>query len=290
MRIVSFVAANRNSFGLLTERGVVDAGRRLKGAYRGLDDLLTREGGDGARRRLEACASDPADYALGEIALKKPLLDWGKCFCVGVNYPERNAEYKDNSEQPKYPSLFVRFPASFVGPGEALIRPPESLELDYEGEIVLVISRAGRRIRAADWADHVFGYMLANEGTIRDWVRHGKFNVTPGKNWAASGALGPWITTLDEAGHGPFTLVTRVNGEVRQSDSTERMLFSFGRIVEYISTFCPLAPGDIILTGTPSGAGARRDPPVWLRPGDEVEVEATGLGRLANGVRDETGP
>lgn len=289
MRIVSFTAADRNSFGLLNERGVVDVGWRLKDVYRGLDDLLTREGGEGARQRLDACAGDKADYAPDEIALRKPLLDWGKCFCVGVNYPERNAEYRDNSKQPKYPSLFVRFPASFVGPGEALIRPPESRELDYEGEIVLVIGKAGRRIAAADWADYVFGYMLANEGTIRDWVRHGKFNVTPGKNWAASGALGPWITTLDEAGPGPFTLVTRVNGEVRQSDSTERMMFSFGRIVEYISTFCPLAPGDIILTGTPSGAGARRDPPVWLRPGDEVEVEATGLGRLANGVRDETG-
>ncbi len=130
---------------------------------------------------------------------------------------------------------------------------------------------------------------LANEGTIRDWVRHGKFNVTPGKNWADSGAIGPWITPFAEAGPGPFTLTTRVNGEERQRDSTARLLFSFARIIEYVSTFTGLEPGDIILTGTPSGAGARLDPPVWLKPGDRVEVEVAGLGLLSNGVKDETG-
>jgi 2-keto-4-pentenoate hydratase/2-oxohepta-3-ene-1,7-dioic acid hydratase in catechol pathway len=284
MKIVSFVIAGAPSFGLLVEAGVIDLGRRLGG---GLAELLLREGGEGALRLLSEFARESPDHALSEVALTKPLLNCGKCFCVGVNYPERNAEYKDGSDAPKYPSLFVRFPSSFVGPGETLVRPLESVQLDYEGEIALIIGKAGRRIAAADWGAHVFGYCLANEGTIRDWVRHGKFNVTPGKNWTDSGAIGPWITPFAEAGPGPFMLTTRVNGEERQRDSTERMLFSFARIIEYVSTFSGLMPGDIILTGTPSGAGARLDPPVWLKPGDRVEVEVAGLGLLSNGVRDE---
>ena len=243
-----------------------------------------------ARRRwrfFHNFANATPEVAASEVVLEKPLSDWGKCFCVGVNYPERNAEYKDGSVGPSYPSLFVRFPESLVGPGADLVRPPESHQLDYEGEIVMVIGKAGRRISSERWREHVFGWTLGNEGTIRDWVRHGKFNVTPGKNWAASGSLGPWITPFTEAGAGPFELVTRVNGETRQSDSTARMTFSFGRIVEYVSSFCTLEPGDILFTGTPAGSGARLDPPLYLKPGDRIEVEASGLGILVNGVRDE---
>jgi 2-keto-4-pentenoate hydratase/2-oxohepta-3-ene-1,7-dioic acid hydratase in catechol pathway len=287
MRLVSFCHDGRASFGVLREDGIVDVGAKLGVAKTGLHDLLRRAGGEEAQSFLDIYAHAPADYALADVELTKPLLNWGKCFCVGVNYPERNEEYRDGSAAPLYPSLFVRFPESFVGPGQPLVRPPESAQLDYEGEIVMVIGHRGRRIAAADWADHVFGWTLGNEGTIRDWVRHGKFNVTPGKNWAASGALGPVLVTRDEAGDGPFEIVTRVNGEERQRDSTARMTFSFGRIVEYVSTFCTLEPGDVIFTGTPAGAGARREPPVWLKPGDVVEVEASGLGKLVNGVTDE---
>ena len=152
---------------------------------------------------------------------------------------------------------------------------------------MLVIGRAGRRIPAARWAEHVLGYTVGNEGTIRDWVRHGKFNVTPGKNWAHSGAIGPWITTADAVPSGPMRVVTCVNDEVRQDDTTERLMFPFGRIVEYISTFCTLEPGDVIFTGTPNGAGARFDPPRYLRPGDVVTVEVPGIGLLRNTVMDE---
>ena len=287
MKIVSFRHDGRASFGLYDDDGIVDVGRRLEGDYASLDDLLRRAGREGTLAILAANARARADYALGDVVLEKPLSDWGKCLCVGVNYPERHEEYKDGAAAPGYPSLFVRFPESLVAHGEALVRPPESPQLDYEGEIVMVIGKAGRRIAAADWADHVFGWTLGNEGTIRDWVRHGKFNVTPGKNWAGSGSLGPWITPLAEAGAGPFEIVTRVNGEERQRDSTARMTFPFGRIVEYVSTFCTLEPGDVIFTGTPAGAGARREPPVYLKPGDVVEVESPGLGVLRNGVRDE---
>jgi 2-keto-4-pentenoate hydratase/2-oxohepta-3-ene-1,7-dioic acid hydratase in catechol pathway len=283
MRLVSFHHGSRASFGLLGDEGIVDIGRRL-GACARLHDWLRRTGGEPP---LGAYAALPPDLALADVVLDKPLTDFGKCFCVGVNYPDRKEEYRDDGAAPGYPSLFVRFPESFVGPGQPLVRPRESRELDYEAEIVMVIGKPGRRIAAADWADHVFGWTLGNEGTIRDWVRHGKFNVTPGKNWAASGALGPAIVTRDEAGLGPFEFVARVNREERQRDSTARMTFSFGRIVEYISTFCTLEPGDVIFTGTPAGAGARRDPPFWLEPGDTVEIEAAGLGKLVNGVRDE---
>jgi len=287
MRLVSFNHDGRASFGVLHDDGIVDVGRRLDAPFAGLHEMLHVLGGEDAKEILTLYDRPGADFALADVELTKPLLSWGKCFCVGVNYPQRTQENRDGSAAPFHPSLFVRFPESLVGPGQPLARPPESAQLDYEGEIVMVIGKAGRRIAAADWANHVFGWTLGNEGTIRDWVRHGKFNVTPGKNFAASGALGPALVTCDEAGVGPFEIVTRVNGEERQRDSTARMTFSFGRIVEYVSTFCTLEPGDVIFTGTPAGAGARREPPVWLKPGDVVEVEAPGLGKLVNGVADE---
>jgi 2-keto-4-pentenoate hydratase/2-oxohepta-3-ene-1,7-dioic acid hydratase in catechol pathway len=287
MRVVGFERLGRSSFGLLGEAGVLDVGARLGHAYAGLHDLLRRAGGAETLAVLKAHEDLSPDFAIPEVRLGKPLVDWGKALCVGVNYPERNAEYQDGSGGPQYPSVFVRFPESFAGPGADLIRPPESAQLDYEGEIAMVIGKAGRRIKPEHWTEHVFGWTLANEGTIRDWVRHGKFNVTPGKNWPRSGSLGPWIRPLAEIGVGPFELVTRVNGEERQRDSTARMTFPFARIVEYVSTFCTLMPGDIILTGTPAGAGARLEPPVWLKPGDLVEVDSPLIGTLANGVCDE---
>jgi len=284
MRIVGFQRQGRASFGLLEGEGVVDVGARL--GVVALHEVF-RAHGETTLACLREFEKASSDFALADVVLEKPLLDWGKCFCVGVNYPDRNAEYKDGSEAPRYPSLFVRFPESFVGPGEPLVRPPESAELDYEGEIVMVIGKAGRRIPAKSWREHVFGWTLGNEGTIRDWVRHGKFNVTPGKNWSGSGAIGPWIVSFEEIGEGPFEIVTRVNGEERQRDSTARMTFTFARIVEYVSTFCTLQPGDIIFTGTPAGAGARMSPPRFLAPGDHVEVSCATIGRLSNTVRDE---
>lgn len=283
MKLISFTAAGRASFGILRDDGVVDLGRRLVGRFATLDELVAGDGLAAAR----AFAGDAADLAAGGLRLEKPLAGWGKCFCVGVNYPERNAEYRDGSDGPQHPSLFVRFPESFVGPADDIVRPPESVQLDYEGEIALVIGRRGRRIAAGDWRDHVFGVTLADEGTIRDWVRHGKFNVTPGKNWARSGALGPWIVPLGDCPPEPWRIVTRVGGEVRQDDTTDRMLFDFGTIVAYVSSFCTLEPGDVIVTGTPSGAGARFDPPRFLAPGDVVEVEVPGIGVLRHGVVDE---
>ena len=211
-----------------------------------------------------------------------------KILCVGVNFPDRNAEYKDGSSQPKYMSLFPRFARSFTGHGQPLVRPPENHTLDYEGEVAIVIGKGGRRIKPEDAYDHIAALTLCNEGTIRDWVRHAKFNVTQGKNWDKSGAIGPWLVPFEDAAQlDDARIVTRVNGEVRQDDVLARMMFGVREEIAYISTFTTLVPGDIIITGTPTGAGARFDPPKYLKPGDVVEVEVEGIGTLTNGVVDE---
>jgi 5-carboxymethyl-2-hydroxymuconate isomerase len=208
-------------------------------------------------------------------------------FCIGVNYPDRNEEYKDGSERPRYPSVFMRSHASFSAHGEPILRPRESKQLDYEGEIAIVIGRGGRRIPETNAMAHVFAYTCANEGSVRDWLRHAKFNVTPGKNFDRSGSMGPCLVTADEVGPLPLRLITRVNGEVRQDDTSDRMIFPIPYLIHYISTFCTLEPGDVIVTGTPSGAGARLDPPRFLQPGDEVEVEVSRVGLLSNMVMDD---
>ena len=200
----------------------------------------------------------------------------------------RNAEYQDGSKAPEYPSLFMRTPMSFSAHNEDIYIPPESEQFDYEGEIVLVIGQGGRRISQAEAHRHIAGLTIMNEGSVRDWLRHAKFNVTQGKNFDRSGGLGPWIQTdLSAIDLTDMTIETLVNGEVRQSDTTASMAFPFARIIEYVSTFATLSPGDIIATGTPTGAGARFDPPRWLVPGDKVEVIVEGVGSLVNQVAAE---
>jgi 5-carboxymethyl-2-hydroxymuconate isomerase len=212
----------------------------------------------------------------------------GKIFCIGVNYGDRNAEYTDGSDQPKFPSVFMRTPSSLVGDGETILRPPESEQLDYEGEIVLVIGKRGRRIPRDRAHAHIGGLTCGNEGSVRDWMRHGKFNVTQGKNFERSGAIGPSLVTADEFKRfDDLRVMTRVNGEVRQDDTAANLIFPFDYLIAYISTFAELMPGDVIFTGTPVGAGARFDPPRYLRAGDVVEVEVGGIGVLRNTVADE---
>jgi 5-carboxymethyl-2-hydroxymuconate isomerase len=217
-----------------------------------------------------------------------PIALRGKIFCIGVNYGNRNAEYKDGTDQPKYPSVFMRTSGSLVGDGEKILRPPESEQLDYEGEIVLVIGKRGRRIPRESALTHIGGLTCGNEGSVRDWMRHGKFNVTQGKNFERSGAIGPALVTADEFKRfDDLRVTTRVNGEVRQDDTTANLIFPFDYLISYISTFSELAPGDVIFTGTPVGSGARFDPPRYLRAGDVVEVEVGGIGVLRNTVADE---
>ena len=281
--LISFIYEGSHRFGSLEGERVTD----LSAGFAGRFANLSAAANAGALDEL-FMAKGEATLALEEVKLLAPLGAPGKIVCVGVNFPDRNAEYKDGQASQLNPSLFVRFPSGFVGHGDDLVRPPESEQLDYEGEIAIVVGRAGRRIAEADAWDHIAAVTLCNEGTIRDWVRHAKFNVTQGKNWDRSAAMGPSLLRFT----GPdmladIELTTRVNGELRQQDRTGRMIFSFTKIINYVSTFTALAPGDILICGTPTGAGARFDPPQWLRPGDTIEIAADGLGSLRNGVRDE---
>ena len=283
MRFATYSTGGETFYGAVAEGGMI----ALNGDFPEWPTLLdaVRSGGLAA---LETAASGkPVSHT--EFRYEMVLPNAPRILCVGVNFPDRNAEYKDGSAQPKYMSLFPRFASGFTGHERPLIRPPENETLDYEGEVAIVIGKAGRRIRAADAYDHIAALTLCNEGTIRDWVRHAKFNVTQGKNWDRSGAMGPWLVPFTDAAQlDDARIITRVNGEVRQDDTLDRMMFPVRREIEYISTFMTLQPGDIIVTGTPTGAGARFDPPRYLVPGDVVEVEVEGIGTLRNGVEDET--
>ncbi len=276
MKLITF---NQNRIGAVIDTGVYDLTKRLQ-----LTDMVQAFGKDA--EIAKAVANGAPDHDLSAVTLDLPVTHPPRIFCIGVNYMNRNEEYKDGSDAPQHPSIFMRHRRSFVAHGQAIEIPAESEQLDYEGEIVLVIGKAGRRIKQAAAMTHVAGLTIMNEGSVRDWIRHGKFNVTQGKNWDNSGCVGPWIETdLSAIDVTDMRLETRVNGELRQSDTTASLAFPFAKIIEYVSTFTELEPGDLIATGTPTGAGARFDPPIWLKPGDVVEVSVEGIGTLTNTVR-----
>ncbi|MDD9910908.1 MAG: fumarylacetoacetate hydrolase family protein [Ahrensia sp.] len=284
MRLVTYHcgATPGARLGAMTERRLIDLTEPL--GETSVRKLLN----DGRMTEAEDAADSPNALPVSDFRLDLPITDPGRIFCIGVNYMNRNAEYKDGSDAPTNPSVFMRGPLSFVPHDRPLVIPKESEQLDYEGEIVLVIGTPGRRIAQDRAMAHVAGLTIMNEGTIRDWVRHAKFNVTQGKNFDRTGGLGPWIETdLSGIDVTDMQIETRVNGEARQSDTTASMAFPFARIIEYLSTFTTLQAGDLIATGTPTGAGARFDPPVWLKEGDVVEVSVEGVGTLQNGVIGE---
>lgn len=289
MKLLTFqigaAVGSPHRYGAVVPGGVIDLTDRVP--YSTLLDMIADDGLRAARAATEGVEQD---YSLAEVTFLSPIPQPEKIWCIGVNYPDRNAEYKDGQEAPRFPSLFVRNPRSIVGHGVALERPAVSEQLDYEGEIVIVIGREAKQLTRENALDAVFGLTLCNEGTIRDWLYHAKFNVTQGKNFDRSGSIGPWIVTADSLDlTKPLALTTTVNGELRQSDTTDRLMFSFVDLLVYLSSFATLAPGDLIVTGTPTGAGARRDPPVWLKPGDVVEVSVTEIGTLSNPVVDAGG-
>jgi 2-keto-4-pentenoate hydratase/2-oxohepta-3-ene-1,7-dioic acid hydratase in catechol pathway len=284
-RIATFAVDGSARYGCVTDRGVVDLSARWSKEFPTLREVIAA---DALTRLAEDAARLPADHGLETVTCLPPIPAPEKIICIGVNYPDRNAEYKDGSDAPKYPSMFFRTPRSFVGHDTPLVRPKASAQLDYEGELVLVIGKAGRHIAEREALDHIAAITLCNEGTIRDWVRHAKFNVTQGKNFDSTGSLGPWLVPYtNESQIADVRLTTKVNGETRQDDRTSRLIFGFRYLIHYISTFTTLVPGDVIVTGTPTGAGARFDPPRYLKPGDVVEVEAENIGVLRNGVIDE---
>lgn len=282
MRFATYTADGETFYGAVTDAGMIALSPEFS-KWPTLYDVIVADGFSD----LGAAAADKAVTHTNFI-YEMVLPNAPRILCVGVNFPDRNAEYNDGSAMPKHMSLFPRFASGFTGHDRPLIRPPENETLDYEGEVAIVIGKGGRRILQENAYDHIAALTLCNEGTIRDWVRHAKFNVTQGKNWDKSGSIGPWLVPFTDAAQlDDARIITRVNGEVRQNDTLDRMMFPIRREIEYISTFMTLQAGDIIITGTPTGAGARFDPPRYLKPGDIVEIEVEGIGTLRNGVEDE---
>jgi 2-keto-4-pentenoate hydratase/2-oxohepta-3-ene-1,7-dioic acid hydratase in catechol pathway len=286
MHLASYNIRGRTSFGVVVGDGIVDLRPRLAPRFASVLDILR----GGALEEAKAVAAGVrADFPLAEAELLPPVPGGEKILCIGVNYANRNQELTGagGTENAKYPSMFFRTPNSLVAHERPIVRPPESIQLDYEGEIAIVIGREGRRIPAERALDHIAGITLCNEGTIRDWLRHGRFNVTQGKNFDATGSIGPWMTTgLDL--RKPLQLTVRINGEVTQDDTTASMIFSFSDLIAYVSTFMTLKPGDVIATGTPIKLGPKSETPRWLKAGDVIEITVPEVGTLRNQVVDES--
>jgi 2-keto-4-pentenoate hydratase/2-oxohepta-3-ene-1,7-dioic acid hydratase in catechol pathway len=282
MKLISFTRDGRDGFGAVTAGGVVDLGAALGGRYAGLKSLLAADAVDEAR---QAAAARAPDFALEALALLPVVPDPGKIWCCGLNYGEHVRE--TNREVTEQPTFFLRVADSQVGHGQAIVRPPESSQLDYEAEIAVVVGRPGRRIAEADAGAYIAGYACYNDGSVRDWQRHTSQWV-PGKNFWRTGGFGPWMVTADEIPFGTvMTLTTRLNGVEMQRATTEMMIHSIAHQIAYVSTIAPLQPGDVIVTGTPGGVGARRTPPVWMKPGDVCEIEVDRIGVLRNAIVDE---
>ena len=225
------------------------------------------------------------DLNYADLHLLPVIPNPNKIICVGLNYGEHVRE--TGRELTENPALFVRMPDSQVGHGQDIVRPPESHRLDYEGEIAIVIGEGGRRIAEADAWKHIFGYACYNDGSIRDW-QVSTTQWTAGKNFWHTGGFGPWMVTADEIQPDQkMSLVTRLNGQEMQRATTDMMIHSIPRQIAYISTFIPLQAGDVIVTGTPGGVGNKRNPQVFMKPGDVVEIEVDAIGILRNTIRDE---
>jgi 2-keto-4-pentenoate hydratase/2-oxohepta-3-ene-1,7-dioic acid hydratase in catechol pathway len=278
MRAVSFERNGVAGYGVVDGGTVTDASVLLGGRYGDLGAVLRA----GALDEMRTARGDTV--SIDELQLRPPVAG-PRIFCIGVNYHSHRSEMgRDTSE---YPTVFVRFPSSLVGHREPMLRPQASDRFDYEGELAVVIGRAGRRITRAEALAHVAGYSCFNDGSIRDYQRHTS-QFTAGKNFDRSGSMGPWLVSADEIPDpSALTLTTRLNGEVMQHSPTDLLIFDVPALIEYLSEFTELQPGDVIATGTPGGVGAARDPAVFMKPGDTIEVEITGVGTLCNVIEQE---
>jgi len=285
MNFASYNIRGRASFGIVSGDGVIDLRLRLAPRYQSMVDVLRAGALDEA---VAAASGVRADYPLAEVELLPPVPGGEKILCIGVNYANRGAElaYAGGNEDAKYPSMFFKPPNGLVAHGQPLLRPPESEQLEYEGEIALVIGKTARRVSKEQALSHVAGITLANEGTIRDWIKHGRFNVTQGKSWDGSGSIGPWMTTGVDLTK-PLHIVCKINGAVTQDDTTASMIFGFSDLLSYVSTFMTLKPGDIVLTGTPTKIGQAEQGRTWLKAGDVFEMTVPEVGTLRNVVENE---
>ncbi|RRH90373.1 FAA hydrolase family protein [Variovorax beijingensis] len=282
MKFISFEIDGKASYGLIEGEGVIDLAAIFGDQAADLKALIAQ---GLLQHAAEAAVGRAADFSLAAVTLLPVIPNPGKIVCVGLNY--RDHVHETGRTVTESPTLFLRVPQSQVAHGEDLILPAESTRLDYEGEIAVIIGKGGRRITEAEAWNHIAGYACYNDGSIRDWQ-----NATPqwtaGKNFWRTGAFGPWMVPAHEIKPGQnMTLVTRLNGQEMQRASTDMLIHSIPRQIAYISTFTPLEPGDVIVTGTPGGVGAKRVPPVFMRAGDMVEVEVDAIGTLHNRVRAE---
>ena len=285
MHLASYNIRGRASFGVVVGDGIVDLRPRLAPRFQSVLDLLRADALDEAKA---ATAGVRADFPVSEAELLPPVPGAEKILCIGVNYANRDAELTQagGNEAARYPSMFFKPPNGLVGHNQPLLRPPESEQLEYEGEIALIIGKTGRRIPKDRAFDYVAGITMANEGTIRDWIRHGRFNVTQGKSWDASGSIGPWMTTDVDLSK-PLHITCKINGEVTQDDTSDHMIFGFVEILSYVSIFMTLKPGDIILTGTPTKLVPEPGGRKWLQAGDVFEMTVPKIGTLRNVVMNE---
>ncbi|MTJ84213.1 MAG: fumarylacetoacetate hydrolase family protein [Telmatospirillum sp.] len=275
MRLASFITKTGKSFGLVTDDGVIDLGRRLRPRFNDIKSLLAA---DGLARARDFADSAP-DHALDDLIFLPTIESPGKIFCVGMNYAEKRKEFGETSAAP---TLFIRFPDSQTGHRRPVLKPRLSDEFDYEGELAVIIGTGGAAIEPGHALSHVGGYSCYMDGSVRDW-QHSWF--TAGKNWRQTGAFGPWLVTADEIPDPHvLTLRTYLNGVTVQNDSTANMVHRIPNLIAYISTFSALSPGDVIITGSPGGVGKKRNPPLFLKEGDVVEVEIERIGRLENVV------
>jgi len=283
MKLLSFLNnAGQASYGAVIDGRVLDLKPLLGGEAADLKTLIAK----GLQAKAaEAAKAHPATLELNSLTLLPVIPNPGQIFCVGLNYGEHVRE--TGREVTESPAIFMRVPASQVAHGQSIVRPPESVRLDYEGEIAIVIGKGGRRISEADAWSHIAGYSCYNDGSVRDW-QVATSQWTPGKNFWRTGGFGPWLVTADEiAPNQNMSLVTRLNGQEMQRATTNMMIHSIPRQIAYISTFTPLEPGDVIVTGTPGGVGNKRTPPVYMKPGDTVEIEVDAVGVLRNSIRDD---
>lgn len=280
MRYISFSLNGRASYGVVQGRNVCDLGARLGQTARDLRSYLDALAGGFAPSspsNIADCTSDDVTYL--------PVCQPRKIVCVGLNYVAHREETGRSTSD--YPTLFSRFPDTLTGHRSAIVRPTVSTELDYEGELAVVIGRPARHVPAAKAMDVVAGYTCFNDASVRDWQRH-THQYLPGKNFPSTAPCGPELVTPDEVGPlKELRIETRLNGQMMQSATFGDMIFSVAELIAYISTFTPLLPGDMVATGTPGGVGFTRQPPVWMKAGDRIEVSIEKVGRLENTVVDE---
>ncbi|AHJ76616.1 fumarylacetoacetate hydrolase family protein [Kosakonia sacchari] len=277
MKLASFVHQGIRSYGIVKADGVINLGQRLGDRYGDLKSLLAAD----ALSEAQQLSGEATDLCFDDLNFLPVIENPGKILCVGMNYAEKRKEFDQHNPAP---TLFVRFADSQTGHNAPVLKPRHSSEFDYEGELAVIIGKGGENISRDAALSHVAGYSCYMDGSARDW-QHTWF--TAGKNWRQTGAFGPWMTTADEIPDPhQLTIRTWLNGRMVQDDNTASMIHKVAELIEYISTFTSLTPGDVIITGSPGGVGKKRNPPLFMKAGDRIEVEIENIGHLSNVIID----